>query len=253
MTNRYWMLLVAGLALATGLASFRPAHATTVSPVVVDLQSTGRGVVANVSVNNTGTGPLPMEVLVQPLKAGPEGFSPAGPDDENLIVVPPSAIIPAGQTQTFRVQWAGDPQLVESRHYYVSLNQLPVKLPEGQSAVQIVYNFQVLVNVASPTGKAALSIQSVSVADHDGKPTPVLHVRNDGDAYGYLSQHRIVISEKDATGKEIFSRTMSGAEFQQLVGYGLVAAHQTRILTVPVELPSRTGQVTATMLEERQR
>ncbi|WP_313806824.1 fimbria/pilus periplasmic chaperone [Sphingobium sp.] len=244
---------LAALALATSSALAIPARATTVSPVVVDLQSAGRGVVANVSVNNTGASPLPMEVLIQPLKAGPEGFSPAGPDDENLIVVPPSTIIPAGQTQTFRVQWAGDPALAESRHYYVGFNQLPVKLPEGQSAVQIVYNFQVLVNIASPAGKPALSIQSVSIGDHEGKPAPVLHVQNDGDAYGYLSQHRIAISEKDAGGKEIFSRTMSGAEFQQLVGYGLVAAHQKRTLTIPVELPSKSGQVTATMLEERQR
>ncbi|WP_375196705.1 molecular chaperone [Sphingobium sp.] len=243
----------APLVVATAMVSAMPVQATTVSPVVVDLQSAGRGVVANVSVNNTGASPLPMEVLVQPLKAGADGFSPAGPDDENLIVVPPSAIIPAGQTQTFRVQWAGDPALTESRHYYVGFNQLPVKLPEGQSAVQIVYNFQVLVNVASPAGKPALSIQSTSIGEHEGKPAPVLHVRNDGDAYGYLSQYRIAISEKDVANKEIFSRTMSGAEFQQLVGYGLVAAHQTRTLTIPIELPSKNGQVTATMLEERQR
>lgn len=251
--NKYWMPLTVATVLMTSLTLVGPVRATTVSPVVIDLQSAGRGVVANISVNNTGAGPLPMEVVIQPLKAGPDGFAPAGADDENLIVVPPSTIIPAGQTQTFRVQWAGDPQLAESRHYYASFNQLPVKLPEGQSAVQIVYNFQVLVNVASPAGKPALSIESVSVTDHEGKAAPVLHVRNDGDAYGYLSQHRIAISEKDATGKEIFSRTMSGAEFQQLVGYGLVAAHQTRALTIPVELPSKTGQVTATMLEERQR
>ncbi len=229
-----------------------PVGATTVSPVVVDLQSAGRGVVANVSVNNTGAGPLPMEIAVQPLVAGENGLNPGGEDDGNLLVVPPSAIIPAGQTQTFRIQWIGDPALDSSKHYYVSVNQLPVKLPEGQSAVQIVYNFQVLVNVSSPNGKAALAIDSVSFGTHDGKPAPVLRVTNSGTAHGYLSQHRITISEKNAAGAEIFSRTMSGAEFQQLVGYGLVAAHQTRNLTIPLELPSPTGQLNAKMLDERE-
>lgn len=230
-----------------------PTHATTVSPVVVDLQSAGRGVVSNISVNNTGAGPLPMEVVIQPLAAAEDGFKAAGEDDGNLIVVPPSAIIPAGQTQTFRVQWAGDPALDASKHYYVSVNQLPVKLPEGQSAVQIVYNFQVLVNVSSPTAKPALAIDSVTIGTHEGKAAPVLRVTNSGAAHGYLSQHRIVITEKNASGAEIFSRTMSGAEFQQLVGYGLVAAHQTRSLVIPIELPSKTGQVSAKMLEERAR
>jgi P pilus assembly chaperone PapD len=221
--------------------------------VVVDLQSSGRGVVASVSVNNTGAGPLPMEIVIQPLKPTETGFTPEGPDDENLIVVPPSAIIPAGQTQMFRVQWAGDPVLETSKHYYASFNQLPVKMPEGQSAVQVVYNFQVLVNVASPTGKADLSIVSASVADQNGKPAPALRVTNKGNSYGYLSQHQLAISETDASGKEIFSRKMSGAEFEQLVGYGMVVPQQTRSFVLPVDLPSASGKVTVTMLDDQSR
>lgn len=249
--NRVGKTIIAlGSAIAALLASV-PAIATTVTPVVVDLQSAGRSVVSSISVNNTGAGPLPMEIVVQPLVPGENGLSAGGEDDGNLLVVPPSAIIPAGQTQTFRVQWIGDPALDTSKHYYVSVNQLPVKMPEGQSAVQIVYNFQVLVNVSSPQGKPALTIDSVSFGTHDGKPAPMLRVTNSGTAHGYLSQHRIAISEKDAKGTEIFARTMSGAEFQQLVGYGLIAAHQTRNIVIPVDLPSPTGQLTAKMLEER--
>lgn len=242
-----------GFALTASVLSNGPAGATTVSPVVVDLQSSGRTVVSNVSVNNTGAGPLPMEVTIQPLKATDKGFEPDGVDEENLLVVPPTAIIPAGQTQTFRVQWVGDPAMDISKHYYVSFNQLPVKLPEGESAVQIVYNFQVLVNVASAAGKADLSIESAAVGEHDGKPAPMLTVKNSGNAYGYLSQHRLQIVEKDAAGKEIFSKTMAGAEFQQLVGYGLVAANQVRTFLLPIELPSKAGQVSVTLLEDRQR
>lgn len=244
----YWAAVAA---ISLGLCA--PARATTVSPVVVDLQSAGRSVVANVSVNNTGAAAMPMEVLIHPLAAGKDGFSHSGPDDENLIVVPPSAIIPAGETQTFRVQWVGDPALDASKHYYVSFNQLPVKMPEGQSAVQIVYNFQVLVNVASPAGKANLAIVSTTVGEHEGKPAPMLLVANSGDAYGYLSQHQILITEKDGSGKEIFSRKMGGAEFQQLVGYGLVAARQSRSLLLPIELPSSSGTLTATLLDEHGR
>lgn len=241
-----------GAALLIGAAHFAPVQATTVTPVVVDLQSGGRGVVSNVSVNNTGASDLPMEVTVQPLDAQESGLVPKGADNGDLLVVPPTAIIPAGQTQTFRVQWVGDPALTASKHFFVNVGQLPVKLPEGQSAVQIVYNFQVLVNVAAPGQKANLAIQSATIGDHDGKPAPVITVSNSGGGYGYLSQHRLKIVEKDASGAEIFSKTLGGSEFQQVVGYGLIASGQTRKLALPIDLPSRTGQLNVTLLDEQQ-
>ena len=155
----------------TTIAPADQALATTVSPVMVDLQSNGRGVVANVSVENTGATALPIEIQVIPLTPNATGLQPGKPDsDEDLLVTPPSVLVPAGRTQTFRVQWVGDPELSASKHYYVSINQLPVKLPEGESAVQVVYNFQVLVSVSSPDKKPQLAITSVEAASINGKP-----------------------------------------------------------------------------------
>lgn len=225
--------------------------ATTVSPMVVDIQTTGRGVVANVSVNNTGEGPLTMEAVAQSLQPDLMGLAASDAEAEDLLVVPPTALIPPGQTQTFRVQWIGDPQPDSSKHYYVGLNQIPVQLPEGQSAVQIVYNFNVLVNVGVTNGKPALALQSASIGEHEGKPAPSITVSNSGSTYGYLSQHAVRIVQTDASGKEVFNRTLAGNEFQQLVGYGLVATGQTRTMVLPIALPSATGTVTATLLDER--
>ena len=228
------------------------AQATTVSPVMVDLQTAGRGVVANISVNNTGAAPLPVEIVVTPLRATAAGFAPATGDVDDLLVVPPTALIPAGQTQTFRVQWIGDPNLTDSKHYYIGVNQVPVKLPEGTSAVQVVYNFQVLTSVASPGEHPDLVLHSAApVAGADGKVAAVISVENKGGAHGYLSQHRLRISETDKAGKEIFSRTISGSEFQQLIGYGLIASHSTRSVTLPLDLPSPNGAVTALLLDQQ--
>lgn len=229
------------------------ARATTVSPVVLDLQSAGRGVVQNISVTNTGAGPLPLEIAVTRLDPNAAGFEPhaGGAEDEDLLVSPPTALIPAGQTQSFRVQWIGEPALAGSRHYYVGVNQLPVKLPEGQSAVQVVYNFQVLVSVSGAGQKPALAIASVAPATVEGKPMAALVVRNDGAAHGYLSQRAIRIVGTDAAGAEIAAKTISGAEFQQLVGYGLVASGQTRTINVPLDKPLPAGaKLSATLLGE---
>ena len=240
-----FLALVAPLSIAGS-----GARATTASPMVLDLQTSGRNVVANISVNNSGDKPLTMEAVVIALDATATGLAPGKASTDDLLVSPPTALIAPGKTQSFRVQWLGDPAPAVSHHYYVSLNQLPVKLAEGQSAVQVVYNFQVLVSVGATRGKPALSILSAAIVDNKGKPAPSITVGNAGSTYGYMSQHRLKLVETDAAGKEVFSRIISGNDFQQLVGYGLVATGQSRTMTLPIDLPSRTGKLTATLLDE---
>lgn len=228
------------------------ATATTVSPVMVDLSTAGRGVVQNISVTNTGAGPLPVEIVITPLAPTQTGFQPSKAGTDDLLVAPPSALIPAGQTQTFRVQWVGDPELAKSKHYYVGVNQLPVKLPEGQSAVQVVYNFQVLVSVSSPDKKPLLSITGVTAQTAEGRAVAAVTVANSGQAHGYISQHRLKISETNAAGAEVYSKSISGSEFQQLVGYGLVATGQTRTVNVPLDAAApKGGKLSAVLLDER--
>lgn len=241
------MLLAAVLA---GIAMPAAVQATTVSPVMIDLQSSGRRVVANISVNNTGANSLPVEIAVTKLKPTPTGFEQTKDNADDLLVVPPVALIAPGQTQTFRVQWIGDGDIAESGHYYVGINQVPVKLPEGQSAVQVVYNFQVLASVSSPLRKANLVVKSVTPGTMpDGKPAVNLTVENTGAAHDYLSLHRIRFTQSDAAGRQAFEKTMSGSEFQQLIGYGLVASHSTRTVTIPLELPSTNAAVSAALLD----
>ncbi len=243
------------LASLTVLTLPIPATATTVSPVVLDLQTSGRAVVANIAVTNNGARPLTMEAVTIPLKATPTGFTPVegANGDEDLLVTPPSSLIPPGKTQTFRVQWIGDPELSSSKHYYVGINQLPVKMPEGQSAVQIIYNFNVLVSVSSPDHKPLINIVSVVPASaSDGKPVAAITVQNSGEAHGYISQHKIKLTETSAAGAELLSKTISGSEFQQLVGYGLVASGQTRTVNVPLaKAPPPGAKLSAVLLDER--
>ena len=111
--------------------------AMTVQPVVVDLQTAGRAMSQVITVENTFATPLPVELTVQELELTPTGLKQTGKDPGDLLIFPPQALIAPGQTQTFRVQFVGDPTLAVSKHYYVTVAQLPVKLPEGQSAIQI--------------------------------------------------------------------------------------------------------------------
>lgn len=222
------------------------AAAMTVQPVVIDLQVSGRGMSQVITVENTFATPLPVELRVQELELTPDGLKPTGKDPGDLLVFPPQALIQPGQTQTFRVQYVGDPALAKSKHYYVTVAQLPVKLPQGQSAIQILYNFQVLISIAPPGAKPKLSVASAEIGKNAaGKPVPIVTMRNDSIAHGYLSGGRLRIVEKDAGGKEVFRRTLSGAEIQQTIGFGLVGGNQTRRVPVPLDLPTADGTVTA--------
>lgn len=222
------------------------ASAMTVQPVVIDLQTAGRGQSQVITVENTFATPLPVELTVQELELGTDGVKQTGKDPGDLLVFPPQTIIQPGQTQTFRVQYVGDPAIARSKHYYVTVAQLPVKLPEGQSAIQILYNFQVLISTG-PTGvKPKLSVQKAELTkNEDGKTLAVLTVTNDSPAHGYLSNGRLRLVERDKSGAQVFNKTLSGAEIQQTMGFGLIGGGQTRRVTVPIELPAADGTVEA--------
>lgn len=228
------------------IAPVQVAQAMTVQPVVIDMQTAGRQMSTVITVENTFATPLPVELSVQELELTPDGVKQTGVDPGDLMIFPPQALIEPGQTQTFRLQYVGDPALAKSKHYYITVAQLPVKLPEGQSAIQILYNFQVLVSVAPAGVKPQITVQSAAIGKNPaGKPIPVLTVSNDSPAHGYLANGRLRIVQKDAAGKQLFTKSLSGAEIQQSMGFGLIGGGQVRKVSIPVELPSAEGSVEA--------
>lgn len=237
-----------GLALAA-LVALQPALSTamTVQPIVIDLETAGRGMSQVITVENTFETPLPVELTVQRIELTGDGVKLTGVDDGDLLIFPPSALIAPGETQSFRVQYVGDPALAESHHYYVTVAQLPVKLPEGQSAIQILYNFQVLISVGPNGMKPDLAVTKAEiVTDEQGRHQPMLTVQNGSPRYGYLSQGRLKVVAFDPTGKEVFRETLNGPEIQQRMGFGLIGGSQNRQLRIPTDLPSADGRVEVT-------
>jgi len=232
---------------AAGAVAISPAAATTVQPIVIDLNATGQGTSRTITVENTNASRLPVEIRVDSLAFGDDGVTVAGPSTD-LAVFPAQAVIEPGRTQTFRVQWAGG-AVERSKSYYVTVAQAPVALPAGQSAIQVLYNFQVLVSVAPPRGQANLMVESASIGrDADGNPAPVLVVHNDSATHAYVSRGTLSLVERDASGAAIFERTLAPSEIQQAIGYGLVGPGQRRSLVLPVSLPSGTGSLEARFL-----
>lgn len=244
--KRLW--LGAAMAVAVAIVAFGSGTwATSVTPIVIDLLAGGSRMSSVVTVTNTFQTPLPVEMTVSRADFAPTGLVDSGEDSEDLLVFPPTALVPPGESQAFRIQYVGDP-LERSRHYYVTVNQLPVQLPQGQSAVQILYNFQIAVGVGVPGQSADLHLRGTEIeVGGDGVPRAVLIVENTGPTYGYISGGRLRVIQRDAAGQEIFNRAYTSAEIQQNIGYGLVGAGGTRRLLIPEALPSAEGAVEAVL------
>ena len=246
--------IIAALAFVLALVSgVLVAQAMTVQPVVVELQTSGRGMSQTVSVENTFTNPLPVELRVEDLTFGDGGLTGTGQDSGDLLVFPPQALIQPGQTQTFRIQYVGEPAIARSKHFYVTVAQLPVQLPEGQSAIQILYNFRVLASVTPPTVTPAIRVVSAEIARDAGGASPAIVFSNDSVAHGFLSQGRLRLVQRDASGREVFRRVIPGPELQQIIGLGLVGAGQTRRVVIPVALPTEGGELEAEFTADRRR
>jgi fimbrial chaperone protein len=236
------------LAIAAASAvAISSAPATTVQPIVIDLNATGQGTSRTITVENTNASPLPVEIRIESLSFGDDGVSVEGPSTD-LRVFPAQAVIAPGRTQTFRVQWAGG-ALERGKSYYVTVAQAPVTLPAGQSAIQVLYNFQVLVSVAPARAQANLRVESASIGrDADGNPAPVVVVLNDSPAHAYLSRGTLSLVGRDSAGQANFERTLAPSEIQQTIGYGLVGPGQRRSLTLPISLPAGSGSLEARFL-----
>lgn len=236
-------LATIGLAVMTLSMSIDNARAMTVQPVVLDLKTSGHGMSQAITVENNSESPLPVELSVSELVIDSAGTHTGG-DPGDLIVFPTQALIRPGQSQAFRIQYVGDPALEKSKHYYVTAAQQPVKFSNPHRGIQILTNFEVLVSVGPQGEKPHLSALSGAIG-RNGKnePVPIVTIGNDSKTYGYLSHGELEIAQMNAEGREVFRKSYSGAEVQQMVGMGLIDPGQRRQFTIPIVLPSAGGTV----------
>ena len=221
------------------LFAAQTAVAMTVQPVVLDLQTSGRSMNQVITVINDSANPLPVELDIQEFFISDSGVQSTGKDPGDLLIFPPQALIPAGQTQTFRVQYVGDAALDRSKHYHIKVAQLPVSASKVQSRIQVLYNFVVLASVGPQSARPALRVLSANIGTNDaGSPVPVVTLANDSKTYGYVSRGKMSVIGTDQAGKEVFRQIFTSAELQQSLGMGLIGSGQERQFTLPVVLPS---------------
>ena len=236
------------------MCSGSPAVALNVQPVIIDLLSSGRRTSSVVTLQNTFATTVPVELVAHELTIINGELKETAVEAEDLLIFPAQATVEPGQSQAFRVQWVGEPDLQASKHFFVTVGQLPVVLPENQNAIQVLYNFKVLVSVGAPAAEAELAVQSATIETReDGSGYPVVTVSNSGRTYGYLGKSRLTLVHRAPNGDEILRQTWEPEQLQQIMGLGLVPSGTTRRLPVNIRLSQPNGSVSVEVVPVRDR
>lgn len=231
---------VAAIAVSAVTLAPQPATAMSVSPVVVEMSSTGGNSRATLQVVNDSAKPLPVEIQISRVELDANGQQKLTPAGDEFLVFPPQVMVAPGATQVFRLQWVGEPVIPASRSYIFSINQVPVKMAPGKSGVQIVFNFGAVVNVAPPQGQRDLKVVGSGVGrDAKGELRPAVTVTNPGNMHALLSDATVRLSSG------AWSKTLTPAELRQSLGVGLVQPGKQRRFLLPVDLPRGVTQVVA--------
>ena len=234
--NIFRALSVAAL---VGLAT-APALAMSVSPNEIEMISAGAAGRTQITVTNSNATPLPIETSIQRLDIDENGKVKTAPAGDEFLVFPPQAMIPAGGTQVFRIQWVGEPNLDRSRSYMMSVTQIALKLPKGQSGIRMVSSFGVVINVAPPQGKASLKLISTGImTDPKGKRHATVTIENPTNVHGVLEQSAIRLTAGS------WSKTYGPSDIAQKIGIGIVQPGKRRKFILPDELPANTGKIQA--------
>lgn len=227
-----------------------PASAMRVSPMVVEMETTGSDAVARIEVQNINPGKLAFQTRVYRVDMQEDGSIVETPADDQFLIFPPQGALPASGRQVIRLQWVGDPQLATSEAFYVSVEQLPIAFDPGAedsvaAQVQVLYNMRALVVVAPPGAKPDVSATSVRQVLYQPPAPPgttdlppqvqaiEIVLRNAGQRHAMMSNFGWKLEGRDVQG-EWLRVDVTPEELITAIGTGYVPAQGERRFYLPI-------------------
>lgn len=221
-------------------------EAARVAPMIVEVQPSGRGAIARVELTNPDARTFPVEAQMMRGEISDTGELTLTPADDDFLVFPAQAVVQPNSQQVFRVQYVGDPALDHSELYYLAIRQVPVDMSVAQNQVQVVVNFNVLVNVIPDGAVANPEMVSAHPATRNDAAGIEVQIANRGNRYfnaGTL-EWRIVGTGADG---QAYAQTIPPNEIIRSVGVGVVAPGRTRTFFVPTQRPLADAPIQVTL------
>lgn len=246
--KRSWCAFLGACVLLIGAAG--AAYAMRVSPMVIEMETTGGSAVARIEVQNVNRGNLAFETRIYRMTYDEAGNIVETPADDKFLVFPPQGVLAAGGRQVIRLQWVGDPNPETSEAFYVSINQLPVEFSPSSTEsvaaqVQLLYNMRALVVVAPPGARpdvraaAARPITYQAPPEPGAEPGPAregveVTLRNTGRRHAMMANFGWRLEGMDKQGQRL-RVDIAPEELIRAVGTGYVPALGARTFRLPVD------------------
>lgn len=242
------------------------AYAMRVSPMVVEMSSTGSDAVARIEVQNLLQARLPFETRITRIQFNNDGTITEIPADEDFLIFPPQGILPVNSRQVIRLQWVGGADIPASQAYYLSVRQLPVQLDPGDensaaAQVQMVYNMKPLIVVSPPRAAPNAEVTSVRRIEvqpeaEEGQPQPdpvpgiEVVVRNTGNRHVMMAGLRWLVEGTGTDGRPL-RIGIEPQELNRVIGTGYVPPLDgTRTFRIPLLAEFGEGPITVRFLTQ---
>ncbi len=219
-------------------------EAAAVSPMMVDVKPMGRGSIARVELTNPGQKEFPVEVQMFRGVISEAGELELTPADDQFLLFPAQRVVPARSQQVFRVQYIGEPELAASEIYYMQIRQIPVDINPGESKVQVVVNFNVLVNVIPDDAVPQPAVESIRPVVRDDVAGIEVRISNRGTRYFTAANLPWQVSGTAEDGSPVDLK-FSPEVMAKLIGVGVVAPGRARIFFIPTEKALVEGTIQA--------
>lgn len=178
-----------------GLLATYSAAAFEVQPMRHSLFPSGGQNTSLLTVKNTRSKALPVEIVVEKRTFGEDSVQTLVDAENDFVVFPFQALIEPGASQAFRFQYVGDQVLAEEAAYSIHVREVPVDLEEGFTGLRYIYSFGVAVYIESQDLESQLTVGTVTRDEN------ILNItlENSGNSFARLTNDRITLSQGDKT------------------------------------------------------
>lgn len=197
-----------------------------VKPMVAELQPSGSQSQKTIRILNTTSSPLTIETSAFSLKINEEGKEQLTASDNDFLIIPMTAIIPAGKSQSVIVRYIGEPLLESSKAYRIFIDQVAVNLDANmQSGMGMSFSFRTLFNVVPKNAEAKVVVISKQQITPD--MWQVLF-ENKGNKYARVSKAQWKINNGEQ------KLQLEGQELSKALTDTIVLPHSKRNLLIKI-------------------
>ncbi|WP_394144119.1 fimbrial biogenesis chaperone [Vibrio atypicus] len=195
------------------------ANAYRVEPMVAEMEPIGKRAQMSMRIDNTSQVPLTVELYPLSMTMDEHGNETIEAADNDLLVIPVTAIIKPGRSQSVMVRYLGDPSIAQSKSYRIAVKQVKVEESGANSGqMGLLLQFNTLINVRPKNTEPKLAIKSIKSKDKKW----LIEVENSGNSYGRLSDTNWTVSDG------IESKYLKGIDISKLIAGTLILPYSTR-------------------------